>query len=245
MKRLFNIFLAVAIIGISGCKKEDDTTKIVFVTSSGYPPFEYIHEGKLTGFDIDLATAIAEEIGREAIFEDREFSAVFPTLQSGQADAAIGTLTITPERQKNFDFTPPYYHETMAVVYEKAHPIKTAGALSGQKIVCQLGSTMEIWLRKNVPSADIMTLDKTNQAIEALKAGHVNAVVVDGVQAALFVQQNPELGFDILGTSEDGYGVAFPKESPLYAPVNAALEKLKSNGTLAKIQAKWLSETPA
>ncbi|KTC77849.1 ABC transporter substrate-binding protein [Legionella brunensis] len=241
MPRLIHGITLLMTLIISSCSSEKDAKSIYFAISAEYPPFEYQEHGKVKGFDIDLATLIANHLGKKAVFDNMQFSTILPALTSEQVDAAISTITITPDRQENFDFTSPYYFETMATVFKKGSPVTTPDALKGKKIACQLGSTMEIWLKKNVPDAAITAMDNNNQAIEALKAGHVDVVLMDGPQGAIFSQKNPILTYAIIAQSEDGYGIAFKKHSQLTAQINRALNTLKANGQLEKLKHKWFT----
>ena len=99
-------FLAICVaplVLLTACGNDDPADlddKITFATSSMYPPFEFHAQGELQGLDIDIAKAVAKELGREAIFEDMQFGAVLAAIQSGQADAGIATMTITDERKQ-------------------------------------------------------------------------------------------------------------------------------------------------
>lgn len=169
-----------------------------------------------------------------------QFSSILPALTSGQADAAISTITITYDRKKNFDFTTPYYFEGMAAVFKKDYPINSPSQLAGKKIAAQLGSTMEIWLKKHAQDEQIVPMDNNNQAIEALKAGHIDVVLMDGAQGAIFSQKNPGLSYAIIAKAEDGYGIALPKNSLMTARINRILNTLKEKGEIAKLQKTWL-----
>ncbi|MGL5742362.1 MAG: substrate-binding periplasmic protein [Legionella sp.] len=246
MKRLFFIFLVGVSVLISFCHANisDDKGKVIhFAVAAEYPPFEYNDHGEIKGYDIDLARLIAHKLGKEAYFDTMQFSSILPALSSGQVDAAISTITITKERQKNFDFTQPYYFESMAVVFPEKNPIQDVKELSNKKIAVQLGSTMEIWLKKNVLNADIMVMDNNNQTIAALKAGHADLVLLDGMQGAVFSQKNPGLSFAIIAQSEDGYGLALKKHAALTQQINQILHELKQNGELDKLKKKWLEGT--
>jgi polar amino acid transport system substrate-binding protein len=241
-KYIYFLLMALPWI-LSGCNEDKLTSKLVFAVSAEYPPFEYYENGKITGFDIELAQLIAKELGKEAVFKDMQFSTILAALQSHSVDSAISTLTMTDERQKRFEFSIPYYTETLAVVFLKEKPVFDAAHLSQKKIACQLGSTMEIWLKKHVLDAEIISFDSSNQIIEALKAGHVDVALVDGIQGAIFSQKNIALSYTLIGKSDEGYGIAFPKESPLKDQVNYALKILQENGTLQELQKKWLVST--
>lgn len=241
MKKLFISTLCSLILSLTACTETSKTSdKIVFATSADYPPFEYKQQNEIKGFDIDLAKKVAEQLGKKAEFRDMQFSTVLPSLQSGQTDAAISTLTVTEARKKNFDFSEPYYFEAMAVVFPKEKPIQTISELVDKKIAYQLGTVMEVWLKKNVPSAQLAALNDNNQAIESLKAGHVDCVLLDGAQGFIFSQKNPGLSYFILDQAKDGYGIAVKKGSPLLSDLNQALKALQENGEIEKLKNKWL-----
>lgn len=242
MKKIVLIGLCSLILLLSGCtdsKKSANT--IVFATSADYPPFEYKQYGETKGFDIDLAHKVAEQMGKKAEFRDMQFSTVLPALQTGQADAAISTLTITNQRKENFDFSKPYYFEVMAMVFPKKNPVPVISEFKNKKIAYQLGSVMEIWLKQHASSAKLIAMDNNNQAIEALKVGHVDYVLLDGAQAHIFSQKNPELSYSILDHAKDGYGIAVKKGSPLLKEINQALQTLQEKGDIEALKKKWLN----
>lgn len=223
-----------------GCNKPKNPDHLHFATFAEYPPFEYSIQGEIHGFDIDLAKLVAKELGKTAVFDNMQFSTILPALTSGQVDAAIATLTITPERQKNFDFTTAYYFEGMAAVYHTHAPVVQVGQLSGKKMAAQLGSVMEIWLRKHFPTGQLTAFNSNNQAIEALIARHVDVVLMDGAQGAVYSQKHAGLAYTIVTKAEQGYGIALKKGSPLTAQMNLALKNLQANGEIEKLKVKWL-----
>jgi polar amino acid transport system substrate-binding protein len=241
MKKLYSLVLWLFIAVISGCNEsEAPRSAITFGVCADYPPFEYRSNNKLMGFDIELARLIAHELNREVAFQDMQFSSILVALQHGSIDAAISTITITDERKKNFDLSDSYYEESLSVVYKKTGPMHTAEAMKGKKIACQLGTTMEIWLKNHATGTVIILMDNNNQAIEALKAGHVDGVFIDKVQASVFSSKNPELAYSHIATSDTGYGIAVKKNSALTDEINQTLYTLKNNGELEKLKQKYL-----
>ena len=99
---------------------------------------------------------------------------------------------------------------------------------------------MEMWLKKHISEDAIVAMDVANQAIEALKAGHVDGVVIDSFQAAAFSKKNPSLSYMVIAQSDNGYGVAVQKNSELKDQINRALGVLKEKGEIAVLQKKWL-----
>ncbi|KTC85145.1 substrate-binding periplasmic protein [Legionella brunensis] len=237
------IFIGFFIVGLNNKDAKSPATIIHFATAAEYPPFEYKDHEVLKGFDIDLAELIAHKMGKKAVFDNLPFSSILPALNSRKVDAAISTITITEERKNNFDFSHPYYFDGIAVVFRKKAPIHTLSQFAGKKLVAQLGSTMEVWLKKHAADSAILVMDNNNQAIEALKAGHVDAVLMDGEQGAIFTQKNPSFSYAIIAQSENGYGIACPKNSPLTIEINNILSTLKENGDIEKLKNKWLKNT--
>jgi polar amino acid transport system substrate-binding protein len=242
MKKYARILFMAALFLASGCKEKVDENVMKFAVCADYPPFEYYADGKIVGFDIDLAKATAAKLGKEAVFEDMQLPAMLASVQNGSVDAAISALAATKEREKNCDFSTEYYSESFASVYRRNQPVATKSQLAKAKIVCQLGSTMEIWLRKNIPDVSLITADNNNQAVESLKAEHTDCVFIDEVQAAAFCKKNPSLTYAPIATSGNGYALALKKGSPWKKEINNALKKLASEGEIEKLKKKWLAE---
>lgn len=245
MPRFFSfiVFAIAIIIPISSCDRKNDENYLRFSTSAEYPPFEYTEHGEIKGFDIDLAKLIAKELGKNAVFDNMQFSTVLPALSSGQDDIAIATITITDARRVNFDFSDPYYFEGMASVYPANHPVKSADQLKGKNVAVQLGSMMEIWLRQKYPQVQITAFDNNNQTIEALVAGHVDVILMDEAQGKIYSKKHAGLSYSVLGKSDYGYALVVKKGAPLLPHINKALQKLKATGEIQKLQDIWLKDS--
>ena len=248
MKKYILSFFALFSFFIVACeenKSDKKTNTIVFGTSAEYPPFEYMENNVLKGFDIDLAKLIAKELGKEAVFQSIQFSTLLPALSLNKIDAAIATITITEDRKKNFDFSIPYYFESLAAIYPKENIIDNKSQLTDKKISYQLGTSMEIWVKNNFPTTDVVSFDNNNQAIEAVKSKKVDVVIVDGIQGFEFSKKNPTLTYSIIEKSSNGYGLAFNKKSPLLAEINQVLKRLEASGELQKLKNLWIENTSA
>jgi polar amino acid transport system substrate-binding protein len=238
--RISKLLPFLSLLLLIGCGKEKDDTVLRAVTSGDYPPFEFVEKGELVGFDIDLANLIGKQMGCKVEFEQMPFQALINAVSSGKADIAIATLTLTQERQKQVDFSKPYYFEKMAVVYKKDAPIEKIDGLKGKKIATQLGSTMEIWLKKNAQDVDIVSVNTNNQAIESVKSGQVDGALLDGIQAIEFSKNNKLLAFSQVGDSLDGYSIALKKKTDLTPKIDQALEALEKSGEIEKLRKKWM-----
>lgn len=241
-KYLTSIFLvfsvALIILLISVNAKEED--KLTFATSPDYPPFEYKTQGELTGFDIEIGKLIGKQLGKKIEFKETSFSALLLSLENDQVDAVLSTMTVTKERKKNFDFSIPYYQESLSMIFNKKNPLKNKEDLEGKTIGCQMATTMEIWLKKHTKNTKIITFDTNPQAVEALKAGHVDGVFIDSVQAQAFTEKNLALDFELIAQADNGYALAFKKGSPLVKQINEALSHLETQGEIDKLKKKYL-----
>lgn len=233
--------LFVGCLLVSGCKSDAiDADVLWFSTTADYPPFEYDDHGELKGFDIELASLVAAELGKEARFKDLPFSSLLVAVQNEMVDAAIATITVTPERTQKFDFTKPYYFESLAMVTYQGQSLSKEGSLKDKKIACQMGTTMEYWLQAHAKEAQVTTTDTNPQAIEALKAGHVDGVLIDEVQARAFVKRNPKLSYQVFAQADTGYAIVVKKNSLLVEKMNTALESLERKGEIDKLKKKYL-----
>ncbi|MEC7030813.1 MAG: ABC transporter substrate-binding protein [Pseudomonadota bacterium] len=183
---------------------------------------------------------IAKEMVKEGTFVDMTFSSILPSLNTHSIDAAIATITATELRTNNFDFSDPYYFESLSIISPQTSQLLSKDALTYKTIATQLGSTMEIWLKTNMQNVNIVAMDTNIQAIEALKAGHVDGVLVDTAQALEFCKQNIGLTHAFIAKSDSGYCIALPKGSSLVEPINQAIATLKDKGEIAKLEKKYL-----
>jgi polar amino acid transport system substrate-binding protein len=238
MRRLLRFFMVIL---VCGCGKSHHLSEIHFAISADYPPFEYTINGEFAGFDIDLAAAIGKELGKKVLFHDMTFNSIFPALNHGNVDAAISTITATSERSRQFDFSLPYFREELFVLLLRGHsvPQENLKTLNGLRVACQMGTTMEIWLRHHGKFSQLFPMDNNNQAVEALKSGNVDAVVIDRFQALKFCSLNKNLRYSFLAKSDDFYAIAFRRSSPLHREVNAILAKMNADGRLAELRKKW------
>ncbi|WP_115708578.1 ABC transporter substrate-binding protein [Legionella sainthelensi] len=243
MVRFINLASILFVFLFNSCKSNKEEHCLHFATSAVYPPFEYSEHGEIKGFDIDLARLIAKELGKEAVFDNMQFSTVLPAISSGQDDIAIATITITEARKNNFDFSEPYYFDGIAAVYRSNQPVVAQNQLQGKKVAVQLGSIMEIWLRETFPLVEITVLDNNNQAIESLISGRVDVVLMDGFQGKIFSNKYTELAYSLIAKADSGYALAIKKDSPLTPKINKALQKLKANGSIQKLETIWLKNS--
>ena len=258
MKKLLAVILTVALVFAftacgGGSTDENGLStvqagKLHMATNAAFPPYEMTDDsGGFEGIDVEIAEKIAAKLGLELVVDDMDFSSVLTSVQGGKADIAMAGLTVTPDRQKNVDFTDSYATGVQVVIVPEDSDIKTIDDLAKDKMIgTQEGTTGFIYCSdtpENGGFGEDHVIAYTNgaTAIQALLAGKVNAVVIDSQPAKEFVAAND--GLKILETefvSED-YAIGVSKDNPeLLEAVNNALKELIEDGTVQEILDKYI-----
>ena len=155
-----------------------------------YPPFEIGQPPDISGFDIEIMDAIAEDLGLEVTYQDTGFDTIFRDTANGVFDTAAAATTITPERQQKVNFTDPYYEATQAlVVAEDNSEIVTTADLAGKIVGAQDGTTGETLANDTTDASEVRGFPEGTDAITALATGQVEAVIVDLPVAADAVEK--------------------------------------------------------
>lgn len=218
--------------------------RLVMGTSADYPPFEYIKNGDIIGFDVDVAGLIAKDLGVTLEIKDMEFAGLLPAMNSKHVDFVMATLTASSEREKHADFSEAYYHSPVTMVVRDVDGISSLTDLSGKTVGVQLGSTWERFAKskqKSIKDLEVMSINKGPQMLEELKLGRVDAVIVDKSQAEYFVKVSVGTKMlTLLDERADGYVIMFPKGSDLREPFNRTIKKLREKGQIEELEHKWL-----
>ncbi len=204
-----------------------------------YPPFEYEEGGEYTGFDIDLLTAIADELGLEINVQDVNFDALQSgtVLVAGQCDIGASAMTITEERKANIDFSDPYYDSLQSLLVRADSGIEGIDDLSGKRVGVQQGTTGEIYATENAEGAELVQYPSDGELWPAIQAGQIDAILQD--QPVNLEHEKADDSYEIVETYEtdEQYGFAFAKgeKTELLEAVNDALQTLKDNGEYQQI----------
>lgn len=210
-----------------------------------YPPFEQGKPGKYTGFDIQLMEAIAEKMGRTAEFEDTSFETIFRDVGQGKFEAVISAATITPEREKAVDFSNPYYNSEQAVLVKEGSGIKKLEELEGKTVAVQQGTTGQELAKEKIGGAEIRPFPEGPDAVNALKAGTVEAVIIDAPVAQNAVEKSGGVEIAEKVPTEEQYGIAVGQgETELLDEINSGLTEVEKDGTYTKIYEKWFHLEP-
>lgn len=221
--------------------------KIRFITDSDYPPFHYYDEvGALTGFNVDLAQAICEVLEVECQIDATNWNDLIPTLERGEADAAIASIRITPEALEAADFTSRYYATPARFAAREESDIKDIRpeTVEDLKVGVAKGTGHEAFLKQFFPDAAIATFDTSEDAQKALKDGAIDLVFGDGVALTFWLngvtsesccefRGGPYLDSTFFG---EGVGIAVKKGNrKLVEVLNYGLEQVHASGRFEEL----------
>ncbi len=238
----------------SGDTAQDEATdtkekKVLNVgTEATFIPFEFIDKGEVTGFDVDLLNAVAEEAGYEVKIENTGWDAMFAGLQSKQLDIGMAGITINEDRLETYDFSDPYFESISMIAFKEGTEINSAADLKGKKIGVQNGTTGQFSAEDVVGenSPNISKYETAALMFQALLSNNVEVVVTDKAVAEEYRTKYPDSNIVTI-TDEDTfapeyYGIAFPKGSELVDDFNEALHTVLENGKYEEIFKKWFDQ---
>ena len=206
-------------------------------TDATYPPFETAEGGEFTGFDIDLGTAIAREMGLRASFTNSGFDGIFPALQNGTFDIVISAVTITPERSATLLFSDPYIDAGQLIaVHKDTGGIEKPDDLKGKRIGVQINTTAQFDFEKR-EGVEVVKYDSVALALTDLRNKRIDAVVSDApVLRYMILQSFQDLKAVGRQFTDEKLGVVLARDSDdLRRAVNAALWRIKDTGEYDRI----------
>ena len=212
-------------------------------TDATFPPMEFVDNGKRTGFDIELTEALAKSMGKQVEWVDIDFKGLIPGLISKRFDIAVSAIYITDERKKVVDFSDSYYAGGLVVmVKDNNTAIKKLADIDGKKISVQVGTKSVSYLTEKFPKVQRVEVEKNQEMFNLVDIGRADAAVTGKPAAYQYVRTRPGLRVLDDQLTVEEYGMALRKDSPdLTKALNAALARLKADGTYAAIVKKWFS----
>ena len=228
---------------LQSCSDNADTNKLIIATSADNPPYEYMQNGKIIGADIDIAHRIAEILQKDIVIQNLDFAGLMQSLAANNVDMVIAALSVTEARSKHVDFSIPYLHTKMVLMYKAVSPIANNGMLDGKVVGVQLGSTWENAaqiLQGRIPSLSIRPLNNNLVLVEELKNDTIDCLILEEAQAQKFQQVNPSFTYRVLEEFSSQFAVALPKGSELLPEINQAIRTLQAEGELKLINDRWL-----
>lgn len=251
MKKLVLMVLTIIlIVSLVGCSKKEKTTletikekgEMTFAMTGAYPPFSFVDkDGKLVGFDIDIANAIAKEIGVEAKPVTTAWDGIIAGLTGKRFDTIIGSMAITEERKQKVAFSDPYYIDGAQLFVKSDSKINGISELKGAKIGAVTGTTFAQELRKYSNIKQVVNFDSDVDNMKNLELGRIDGLVTAKLVGLYSAKEN-NINIKPSGNAlyDENIGIAIRKEDQdLVDAINKALKKIKEDGTYEKISIKW------
>ena len=246
MKKILALVM-ICMFALSGLAMAEDLPVLRMGTNATFPPYEYYEGTEIVGIDAEIAAAICEKLGYQLVIDDMDFDSTIPALVAGNIDFIMAGLTVTEDRQKSVDFTDSYATGVQVIIVPEDSEITSADDLFAEGanhiIGVQSGTTGDLYCTWDIQDEGLGTVQPFKNgadAVLALTSGKVDCVVIDNEPAKNFVAANE--GLKILDTEyiTEDYAIAVAKDSELTAQMNAALQELIADGTVAAIIEKYI-----
>ena len=242
IRRLLLALVAVSLL----CGQAMAAEKFVVATDCTWPPMEMLDANKQPeGFDVDFIKAVAKAAGFEVDVRNIAWDGIFGGVATGQYDIVASATTITEERQKQFDFSDPYYEVAQAVVLPAGKSIKTLADLKGKKVGGQIGTTGVFVIRKAGVTVDLKEYDDVGLAIQDMLGGRLDAVICDDPVALYYVNKKADtagkLNISFKTEEKEYYGFTVRKgRKDLVEKLNKGIKAVKASGVEAQLLQKWM-----
>ena len=217
--------------------------KLTMSTNAAFPPYEMTEDdGSFSGIDVEIAEAIAAELGLELQIDDMDFDAALLAVQQGKSDMVMAGVTVNEERMQVMDFSDSYSTGVQVIIVPEGSDIASVEDLAGHMIGTQRGTTGNIYCTDEFGEDHVVAYDNGLTATQALLNGQIDCIVIDSAPAAEFVKANPGLtNLDTEYDVEDN-AIGLNKENPaLKDAVNVVLNRLIANGTVQSIVDKYIN----
>lgn len=241
--------LAMAVCCFAGCsgkknaavKKIQEAGKLTVLTEPGFAPFEYIDaEGNIAGVDVEICNKIAEKLGVTLEMVSAEFDAIIPAVQTGKADLGAAGITATSERAKQVDFSVNYVDTGIYIIVPEGSPIASGDDIAaGVTVGVQRGTTSDLFVSDT--DAEVTQFSTVPDAIVALQAGKLDAVVADELPALDAVTNNEGLVRLEEPLTVEQYAIAVAKgNEDLMEIVNEVVNEMIESGEMEELISKHM-----
>lgn len=259
MKRMIAVMLAVFMLAsvltmAASAKGSDDLLEtiqergtIIVGLEGDWAPWSYVDENdELTGYDVEVAKAIADKLGVEIQIVPGEWDGLFAGMDAGRYDMVVNGVEVTEERADKYDFSTPYaYIRTALIVKGDNDSIKTFEDLKGKKTANSIASTyMNLAESYGATCYGVSTLDET---LTMVLQGRVDATLNAIVSFTDYMAQHPDSNLKVVATTEEASNVAIPmrkgdETASLREAVNKAIDELREDGTLSELSTRFFGE---
>lgn len=248
---------SAALLALTGCGSSGESggageelglvsgDTLTVATEGTYKPFSYHDEsGELVGYDVEVAEAVAENLGVEVTFEETQWDAIFAGLDAGRFDTIANQVTITPEREADYVFSAPYTVSTgVLVVAADNDEITSFEDLDGRTTAQSLTSNWNELAQES--GAEVEAVEGWAQAVALLEQDRVDATINDSLTYLDYANTEDASGIKVAAETEEESQSAFvvtPEREALAEAIDGALEELRADGTLAELGEKYFGE---
>jgi ABC-type amino acid transport substrate-binding protein len=207
------------------------------------PPFGFLNPrtDEVEGFDVDMGRFIAEELGVEPRFIEAISDNRIPFLERGTVDLILSTMTINAERDREIDFSEPYYIAEGRILVPKGSDIKGLQDLNGKSVCTALGSTYEETIRERAPDADLRLVDTYSECLELLQNEAIDAISTDDVILTGMIIQDDSLQMVGDRLTVEPYGVGIKEgDKQMKRFVDGVLRDVEQDGRWEETYQKWV-----
>ncbi len=229
----------------AGCNSSKSMTinegKLIMATNAEFPPYEYYDGDKIVGIDAEVAQLLADKLGLELEIKDIDFNSIVPGVQSNKYDIGMAGMTVTEDRLKKVSFSDSYATGVQVVIVPENSDIKGLEDLEGKMIGVQEATTGDIYASDEFGDENVTKYQNGALAVEGLKTGKVDCVIIDNEPAKAYVAANE--GLKILETeyAVEDYAICVNKENTeLLEKINKAMDELIESGEFQKVVDKYI-----
>lgn len=252
MKKLFSVLgcllvLLFVLVGVSAQETKSIAAKkkVLVATEASFPPMEFVDDaGQVVGFDIDLVKAVAARGKFEVEFQNVAWDGIFAALKNGNYDMVASSVTITPDRKAQFDFSEPYLKagQVILVRTEDRSKYPDMASLKGKKVGVQIATTGSERMEKE--PVELKQYNTAGLVFQDLINGNIDAVMMDKPVADYYASKKPESAKKIVVVGEphtsEQFGLVLRKgDTQLKAMVDGGLAEIRKDGTLERLEKKW------
>lgn len=244
LRRLLCALLLPALLYSSAAAAE----KIVVATNPTWPPLEFLDDNKnIIGYDIDMMKAIGKEVGMEVEMRMVAWDGIFAGVAAGNYDVIASGVTITPERQRAFEFSKPYYDVQQIVVVKKGDSASGFEDLKGRVVGGQIGTTGVFVAQKSGVDMNLREYDDVGLAMQDLLNGRIDAVICDSPVALYYANQkegfSDSLAIAFRTEATETFGFVVKKgRKDLVERLNKGIDAVRAKGVEAELIRKWMGE---
>lgn len=239
--------LLCGVVAATGALAQTDTLDkikkdgvVVMANGGAYPPFGYVENGNMVGFDIDLGNEVAKRLGVKPQWEKIDFSGLLPALTSKRVDMLVTAMTWTPERAQRITFATPYYNSGIAGAFKAGNRVATPADIAGKVVAVQIGTAGDKFVRDLGTAKEIKTYNDFLLAFADVENGRAD-VVVNTLPVVRYNAMRRPSKLEVSATWDKrdvGINTRLD-DARLLAAVNVIMADLQKEGFLQQLDAKW------